>query len=586
MKEATLRAPTSHQDRRNPNPLSYPAQQQRTASRSPATTELQVWHHEEIDFEDPAASFSSSRREERRRGGGGGRAARPQSASRDDDSEERVLLERPSSSSSASYEPPEWREGEAVDGTEEEGGGEEDEEMVRAQIRNENKAALMKRKTGHGKGSGYDDGGSERIEEVGTTSASSTFFNMMKSYIGGGILGMPYGFKQGGLLSGVLTLLVVAVFSNYCMRVLIACKNRARSQGHRVCDFEHLGRLVLGTFGHWFVVIALVFTQLGFCIAYVIFIAENMHAIAQSLSTTQWALIAFPVITGVALIRSWKLLAPGSMLGSASLCAGVGIVFVYSMMSLRQKLSEHGMKWFDQIDLYTFETYPLFFGVAVYTYEGIGLVIPMEKAMREPRRYNSVLNSCYVSSTALYILFGVGGYIGFGEATSSVVTQNVDEFIRSHHNGGIGADEMMALGGENVIPMLVKVILVVALYFTYPIQLYPVSAMLDNALFTPSTKYLFFWRSLSRTCLVGLTVAAAILVPDFGLVVSFIGALGASTLAFILPGLIHLVQFWGEMSEFGRAWDLLVIAFGVLVVVVGTSLSVYELVGVLNAHHY
>lgn len=71
---------------------------------------------------------------------------------------------------------------------------------------------------------------------------------------------------------------------------------------------------------------------------------------------------------------------------------------------------------------------PLFFGTAMYAFEGIGVVLPLENQMRSPmdlRGWNGVLNTSLVIVTALYIGMGFFGYLKYGEEVLGSITLNL-----------------------------------------------------------------------------------------------------------------------------------------------------------------
>lgn len=85
-----------------------------------------------------------------------------------------------------------------------------------------------------------------------------------------------------------------------------------------------------------------------------------------------------------------------------------------------------------------------------------------------------VMHICYVLVTLLFIVFGVGCYISFGEETDSVITLNLPTDNTADH----------------AVTMFVRVILSVALFFTYPIQMFPVSEIVDSVFFSKGKKTL------------------------------------------------------------------------------------------------
>ena len=71
---------------------------------------------------------------------------------------------------------------------------------------------------------------------------------------------------------------------------------------------------------------------------------------------------------------------------------------------------------------------PLFFGTAIYIFEGIGLVLPLKNAMENPENFSKrfgVLNVGMVGLATLFVSFGTIGYWKYGEEVSSTVTLNL-----------------------------------------------------------------------------------------------------------------------------------------------------------------
>ena len=65
----------------------------------------------------------------------------------------------------------------------------------------------------------HDSGGG------GTTSVTKVFGNIFISFIGAGVLGLPFAFKEAGILEGIVIMSTVGYLSVRAMLLLIDCKD-------------------------------------------------------------------------------------------------------------------------------------------------------------------------------------------------------------------------------------------------------------------------------------------------------------------------------------------------------------------------
>ena len=70
----------------------------------------------------------------------------------------------------------------------------------------------------------------------------------------------------------------------------------------------------------------------------------------------------------------------------------------------------------------------MFFGTAIYAFEGIGVILPLENQMATPQDlpgWNGVLNTSMIIVTCLYFAVGFFGYVQYGEGVLGSVTLNL-----------------------------------------------------------------------------------------------------------------------------------------------------------------
>lgn len=71
-----------------------------------------------------------------------------------------------------------------------------------------------------------------------------------------------------------------------------------------------------------------------------------------------------------------------------------------------------------------------FFGIALFAFEGIALVLPLKNAMKVPQNFSKalgVLNVGMVIATSVYLSIGILGYWRYGEDTLGSITLNLDK---------------------------------------------------------------------------------------------------------------------------------------------------------------
>jgi hypothetical protein len=138
-------------------------------------------------------------------------------------------------------------------------------------------------------GSG-DGGGSTGSSIVGLSSPGKTFCNLVISIVGAGVLGLPYAFKASGWLEASLIMCALSLTMYHCMMLLVWSRWRMeRDWGvGAVPTYSNLGFHAFGTAGQAAVDAMVLLSQGGFCIAYLIFIGENLASVftrQDSLST-------------------------------------------------------------------------------------------------------------------------------------------------------------------------------------------------------------------------------------------------------------------------------------------------------------
>lgn len=404
------------------------------------------------------------------------------------------------------------------------------------------------------------------------------FGNIFISFIGAGVLGLPYAFKEAGVLEGSLILVAVGFLSYRGMMLLIKSKNfcsksnisriqlgttltgqreedqvelleKSRDFGGHEVNYGDLCQIAFGNKGKHIVDWAIIISQIGFCCAYLIFISENFAHYFHGLEEGEvvddalklpFLILMIPGLIGLSLFRKLH------KLSIFSLFADFANVFAYLVVF-----------WFDfdhvssitiqpkEMDL---NGLPFFIGVSIYCYEGAGMVLSLEASVAKDyrSRFPTIFALSITAMSALYILFGVCGYLSFGPETHSIITLNLP---------------------AGPMPLMVKGCLCFSLFFTYPIMLFPVVEILERRLGTVNNP----WKgNLLRASIVICSVIVVLIIPDFSTIMVLIGATCCSLLAFILPALSHLRIFGSRLTKQQLVEDYVILIFGCVGTLIGS----------------
>ena len=114
------------------------------------------------------------------------------------------------------------------------------------------------------------------IKTKGDSSVLQTYFNMFKVFIGIGILATPSAISKVGILGGSAAIIACGALNLYTMKMQIEIKKKV---GDHITSYSELGQAVLGAKGKAFIDFCITVSQMGFCIAYLIFIGNQLDQV-------------------------------------------------------------------------------------------------------------------------------------------------------------------------------------------------------------------------------------------------------------------------------------------------------------------
>lgn len=428
----------------------------------------------------------------------------------------------------------------------------------------------------------FSPGSYQRLGENNSTTWFQTLIHLLKGNIGTGLLGLPLAVKNAGLLLGPLSLLVIGIVAVHCMGILVKC-------AHHLCrrlnkPFLDYGDTVMyglecspstwiRNHSHWgrrIVDFFLVVTQLGFCCVYFVFLADNFKQVIEAANGTTtdcnnnetviltptmdsrlYMLTFLPFLVLLSFIRNLRILSIFSLLANISMF--VSLIMIYQFIVQRLPDPSH-------LPLVApWKTYPLFFGTAIFAFEGIGVVLPLENKMKDSQKFPLILYLGMAIITVLYISLGSLGYLQFGADIKGSITLNLPNCW---------------------LYQSVKLLYSIGIFFTYALQFYVAAEIIIPAIVSRVPERFELVVDLSaRTAMVCVTCVLAVLIPRLDLVISLVGSVSSSALALIIPPLLEVTTYYGEgISPLTITKDVLISILGFVGFVVGTYESLWELI--------
>ncbi|EEB08254.1 vacuolar amino acid efflux transporter Avt3 [Schizosaccharomyces japonicus yFS275] len=364
----------------------------------------------------------------------------------------------------------------------------------------------------------------------GQASAGKAVLLLLKSFVGTGVLFLPKAFQLGGLAFSTITMLVVAVMSLICFNLLISTRNKIPG------SFGDIGGVLFGRHMRFAILASIVVSQIGFASAYISFVASTLQACFKAISATGkeydivlFIVFQFFVFAPLSMVRKLTKLSATALIADFFILLGILYLYFWDVLTL----ATQGIA---DVVLFNKTEFSLFIGVAIFTYEGICLILPIQEQMANPQKLPKVLSGVMLAITILFISIGVLSYAAFGSEVQTVVILNMP---------------------QSGFTVLIQFLYAIAILLSTPLQLFPAIAIIEQSIFTRSgkrNKKVKWRKNYLRVTLVFIAILIAwggsAHLDEF---VSMVGSVCCIPLIYIYPPMLHYKAcargFWSKALD-------------------------------------
>jgi len=252
-----------------------------------------------------------------------------------------------------------------------------------------------------------------------------------------------------------------------------------------------------------------------------------------------------------------------SIVASVFIILGLGVQMYYNGELLKE--NPHAVEAFKSyVSDFKITNLPLFFGIATYSFEGIGTVLSVRDSMKKPQDFPKLLNRLMVFLTVIYLTIPTICYIALGDNLQDIV--------------------FFSLPISNIFYLIMQILYAMSALATFPIPLFPVLQIIENSkklkprLFTETGKTKNkLLRYGMRLALLTLVFVVAYTVHSFMLFLNLVGALVVTFIGFVLPIWIYHVQFKGRMRIIIKILNFVILVITIVLGVIGVVMSIIGL---------
>lgn len=392
---------------------------------------------------------------------------------------------------------------------------------------------------------------SSRREKKGDAGMMQSFFTLLKAFIGTGIMFLPKAFNNGGIIFSTLTMVVVSTLSMLAFHLLLQCRNQYGG------GYGDLGKAIGGPKFRSLILTSIGISQIGFVCAGIVFVAENLFSFLEAVLKGPSplpikAIIALQLIALIPLsfIRNISKLGPVALLADVFILIGLTYIYYFDIATLATEGVSKSVQLFNPQD------YTLTIGAAIFTFEGIGLILPIQSSMKKPQAFESLLAVVMIIITIIFTSVGVLCYATFGSDTHIEIISNYPQ--------------------DSKLVNAVQFLYSIAVLAGTPVQLFPALRIIEGKVFgrrSGKRDAMTKWKKNAFRSAIVLVCGGISIVGSSNLdrFVSLIGSFACVPLVYIYPPLLHYMGVAQTRRE--KAGDVALMILGVVGMIYTTAIT-------------
>lgn len=353
------------------------------------------------------------------------------------------------------------------------------------------------------------------------------------------------------MLFSNVVLLGVSALSYYCFVLLVSTRLVVEH------SFGDMGYQLYGNWMRNLINFSLVISQIGFSSAYIVFVSENLQAFILAVSDCKThidikylILMQMIIFLPLSLYRNINHIQKLALTADVFILLGLVYLYYYDILTIVGQGGVSDIVNFNKND------WTLFIGTAIFTFEGIGLIIPIQTSMKNPRKFPGVLALVMVIITIIFVSMGALSYAAYGSKTKTVVILNMPQ--------------------DNKFVNGVQFIYSLAILLSTPLQIYPAIEITSQQLFSRTGKYnpyIKWKKNVFRFFMVAVCATLAwVGSDDLDKFVSLVGSFACIPLVYIYPPMLHYKAV--ARTQLARVSNILICILGFIGMAYTTTLTV------------